>query len=62
MSVPVGREPSVKNAQKSSLIFLQGCFNSRLLVKLHISPTETSNSGTEPGWDVVHEPFLLLLQ
>ena len=49
MCFPVRREPSRKNAQNSSLIFLQGCFNFRLTLKLHISATETSNSETAPG-------------
>lgn len=41
----VRREPSGKNAQNSS-VFLQGCFNSRLIVKLHIYLIEASNSET----------------
>ncbi|XP_066885288.1 biogenesis of lysosome-related organelles complex 1 subunit 6 isoform X2 [Kogia breviceps] len=49
MGFPVRREPSRKNAQNSSLIFLQGCFNFRLTLKLHISAIETSNSEIAPG-------------
>lgn len=49
MSVPVGREPSEKNAQSSSLIFLQCSFNYRLTIKLHTSLGETSNSEAGTG-------------
>lgn len=49
MGFPVRREPGRKNAQNSSLIFLQGCFNFRLTLKLHISAIETSNGETAPG-------------
>lgn len=45
----VRREPSGKNAQNSSLVFLEGCFNSTLTVKLHVYSIEASNSETGPG-------------
>lgn len=58
MSVPVRIEPSEKNARNSSLIFLQGCFNSRLTVKLHTSLVETSNSEAGTGRDAVRKTCL----
>ena len=57
----VRREPSGKNAQNSSLVFLEGCFNSTLTVKLHIYSIEASNSKTGPGWDVAQEPSFQML-
>lgn len=49
MDFLVRREPSGKNAQSSSLVFLQGSFNSRLTVKLHIYSIDASNNETGPG-------------
>lgn len=49
MGFPVRREPGRNNAQNSSLIFPQGCFNFRLTLKLDISAIETSNGETAPG-------------